>query len=110
MERNMTNYTNTADTTTASQEDVSTEISVPKDYYVVLHNDDLTSFVFVIAVLRELFHYSDNLADDMASKIHTEGKGIVGMFSREIAEHKVAEVTAAALAHTYPLKATMEIS
>tara|TARA_B110001454_G_scaffold62928_1_gene61186 strand:+ start:227 stop:544 length:318 start_codon:yes stop_codon:yes gene_type:complete len=83
-------------------------IGEPKQYYVVMHNDDKTPFDFVIEVLMDLFSHDKDTAADLAHKIHTDGKAIVGMYNLEIAEQKIEETVKASRVAGYPLSATLE--
>lgn len=85
-----------------------TDISEPKRYYVVMHNDDSTPFDFVIQVLTELFRHDEQTAEDLAYKIHNEERAIVGMYNQEIAEQKIEETIRASRANGYPLSVSME--
>ncbi len=73
--------------------DTELELTAPKQYYVMMHNDDTTPFDFVIEVLVKLFHHEPETATDLAAKIHNDGNAIVGMYYMEIAEQKVEETT-----------------
>ena len=83
-------------------------IGEPKQYYVVMHNDDSTPFDFVVEVLMDLFSHDNDTAADLAHKIHTDDKAIVGMYNLEIAEQKIEETVKASRASNYPLSASLE--
>jgi len=85
-----------------------TKVSFPGEYYVVMHDDDKTTFDFVIAVLTGIFGHDPQTAVDLTQKIHNDGDAIVGMYNKEIAEQKVAETTALADANGFPLRATID--
>lgn len=80
----------------------------PKKYKVILLNDDYTPMDFVVEVLRRFFHLSEELATQVMLQVHILGKGICGVFTRDIAETKVALVNDHARSHQYPLLCTME--
>ena len=85
------------------------KVQIPKMYKVLLHNDDTTTFDFVIAVLRKIFHKTAEEAIAVTKAIHEEGKGIAGSpYSREIAEEKTLETIAFARANSFPLTPTFE--
>jgi len=88
--------------------DTGLALELPKQYKVLLHNDDYTSMEFVIEVLMHVFH--KNLADSekIMLEIHHAGKGICGIFTHEIAETKVHQVKQLAKTNGFPLLATME--
>ena len=80
----------------------------PKLYKVLLHNDDYSTMEFVVAILRSIFRLSEQDATTIMLHIHQRGVGIAGVFTFEVAETKVDEVTRAAEEAEYPLLCTME--
>jgi len=82
----------------------------PPLYRVVLINDDFTPMEFVVEVLETVFSMERNNATRVMLEVHTKGKGICGVFSYEIAETKVAQVTSIAQQQQHPLLCTMEES
>ncbi|MDH3439185.1 MAG: ATP-dependent Clp protease adapter ClpS [Gammaproteobacteria bacterium] len=82
----------------------------PPMYRVVLINDDYTPMEFVVEVLETVFGMERNKATRVMLEVHTRGKGICGVFSYEIAETKVAQVTSIAQQQQHPLLCTMEES
>lgn len=80
----------------------------PKMYQVLLHNDDYTTMEFVIEVLRKFFAMDAERAQNIMLKIHNEGRAICGVYSRDVAETKVASVSAFAQQHQHPLRCSME--
>ncbi len=80
----------------------------PPMYKVVLLNDDFTPMDFVVLVLERFFGMDRERATRIMLQVHTQGKGVCGVFSREIAETKVAQVNDYARAHEHPLLCTME--
>lgn len=84
------------------------DVEVPKRYKVIILNDDYTSMEFVVFILETVFHKSTQAANALMLSIHTSGKGVCGVFSREIAETKVAITTELAKRHEYPLRCIME--
>ena len=84
------------------------KVEPPKKYKVVLHNDDYTSMQFVVVLLEQLFRKSKAEATRIMLNIHNNGKGIAGVYTREIAETKCAQVKQAALQPELPLLAEME--
>lgn len=81
---------------------------IPRKFKVLLWNDDYTSMLFVEKVLRDIFHFGPSAATQLMLKVHNEGKGIAGVFTRDIAETKVVQVINLARQNEYPLKATCE--
>jgi len=82
----------------------------PPMYRVLLINDDYTPMEFVVEVLETVFGMERNKATRVMLEVHTRGKGICGVFSYEIAETKVAQVTSIAQQQQHPLLCTMEES
>ncbi|CDZ78880.1 ATP-dependent Clp protease adapter protein ClpS [Legionella massiliensis] len=80
----------------------------PKKYKVILLNDDYTPMEFVVAVLRQFFHFNEELATQVMLQVHVLGKGVCGVFTRDIAETKVAQVNDHARSNQHPLLCTME--
>lgn len=84
------------------------DLREPPKYAVVLHNDNYTTMEFVVGVLTRFFHRSTEEAMKIMLKIHHEGKGVAGVYSLEIAETKIAQVTEYARSSGYPLKLEAE--
>lgn len=80
----------------------------PRRFKVILHNDDFTTMDFVVAVLRQFFGKSPAEAVHVMLQVHHKGQGVAGVYTRDVAETKVAEVTAAARAEGMPLLLTTE--
>ena len=80
----------------------------PPLYKVLLLNDDYTPMEFVVAVLERFFGMSHAQAFELMLTVHKKGVAVVGVFSYEIAETKVAQVMDFAQRHQHPLQCTME--
>ena len=80
----------------------------PSQYKVLLLNDDYTPMEFVVAVLERFFGMSHTQAFEIMLTVHKKGLAVVGVFSHEIAETKVAQVMDFARRHQHPLQCTME--
>lgn len=80
----------------------------PPLYQVVLLNDDYTPMEFVVDVLERFFRMDRSCATRVMLEVHTRGKGICGVFTYEIAETKVAQVTSYSRDHQHPLMCTLE--
>lgn len=85
-----------------------TDLSPPVLWHVIYINDEVTTREFVVETLIIVFNYSRDDAEDMTQKIHTEGQGIVGTFSFEMAEQKGMEVTLLARNNGFPLVVKLE--
>lgn len=84
------------------------KLKPPPLYKVVLLNDDYTPMEFVVQVLETFFGMSREKATQIMLHVHTRGKGVCGVFTREIAETKVVQVSEYARRHQHPLLCTME--
>lgn len=84
------------------------QVEKPPLYKVLLHNDDYTTMDFVVYVLINVFHRSENDAINIMLAVHHHGVGVAGVYTREIAETKINQVHNLARAHEYPLLCTME--
>ena len=89
-------------------EEAKPKLKRPPLYNVVLLNDDFTPMEFVVHVLDEFFNMNRELAVRVMLKVHTEGKGVCGTYSREIAETKVAQVNDYSRENQHPLLCVME--
>ncbi len=83
-------------------------LKVPSLYKVVLNNDDYTPMDFVVEILEGFFSMNGEAATRIMLDVHKSGKGICGIFSREIAETKVAQVNNYSRENQHPLLCTME--
>ena len=80
----------------------------PQMYQVVLLNDDYTPMDFVVVVIQEFFGKDRETATQIMLKIHLDGKGICGVFSKDVAATKVDQVTEAARKNGHPLQCVCE--
>lgn len=80
----------------------------PDLYKVVLLNDDYTTMDFVVDVLETVFLKRPAEAHRIMMMVHTEGRGVCGVYPFEIADTKQAAVEALARQHGFPLRATLE--
>jgi len=83
-------------------------VEEPKRYKVILVNDDFTPMEFVVEVLRSFFYLNEETATRIMLNVHTKGKGVCGVFSKDIAETKVVIVNEFAKENEHPLLCTME--
>ncbi len=90
------------------REALRSKLSPPKMYKVVLLNDDYTPMDFVINVLQRFFSLDTEQATRIMLKVHNEGRGICGIFPRDIAATKVEQVLAYARQRQHPLACIME--
>jgi len=80
----------------------------PSMFKVLMLNDDYTPMEFVIAVLQRFFSLDTEQATRIMLKVHNEGRGVCGVFPRDIAATKVEQVSAFARQHNHPLACVME--
>ena len=95
---------------TATETVTSTKVSTarPPKYVVIFHNDNKTTMEFVVAVLVQIFGKSMTEAEALTMAVHHKGKAAVAVYTKEIADEKVAETMAAASRYGYPLQVTSE--
>lgn len=84
------------------------KLKKPKMFKVVLLNDDYTPMEFVVLILESVFRIEREKATQIMLHVHTRGKGVCGLFTRDIAETKVAQVNKLSQDHQHPLKCEME--
>lgn len=94
----------------STKHELESELSLmePKQYVVFLLNDDYTSMDFVIDVLMNIFHKNYQEAEQIMLDVHKKERGVCGVYTYEVAETKVMQVSKLAREQGYPLKATME--
>ena len=84
------------------------KVERPALYRVLILNDDYTPMEFVVYVLERFFNKSREDATRIMLHVHQHGVGVCGVFTYEVAETKVAQVTDTARRHQHPLQCTME--
>ncbi len=83
-------------------------IKIPSMYKVFLLNDDYTTMDFVVYILEKVFHKSPADATSIMLSVHNNGKGLCGVYTRDIAETKVTTVHRLAKKNGFPLKSVIE--
>jgi len=89
-------------------ESAKPEVIRPPLYQVLLLNDDFTPMDFVVEVLQVFFAMNREKATQIMLHVHTRGKGVCGIFTREVAESKVTQVNEFSRMHQHPLLCSME--
>jgi ATP-dependent Clp protease adaptor protein ClpS len=84
------------------------KLETPKQFKVLLHNDDYTTMEFVVKVLKYVFRKSEVEATQIMLNVHNNGIGVCGVYTAEVAETRVALVHQLARQEGYPLKCSME--
>ena len=84
------------------------KLSPPRDYKVILHNDDFTPMEFVTWILETVFHKNTPEAESIMLDVHKKGKGVAGVYTYEIAEQKVWDTLESAKENQFPLQCSVE--
>lgn len=95
-------------TKTILKENNKVKIREPKDYKVVMYNDDFTTMEFVVYVLVNIFSKSEEDAEIIMMKVHESGKAVVGTYSYDIAMTKADLATRLARKEGFPFKIKVE--
>ncbi|MSR12707.1 MAG: ATP-dependent Clp protease adapter ClpS [Gammaproteobacteria bacterium] len=85
------------------------KLQQPPLYKVILINDDYTPMDFVVDVLRSFFSMNAEKATQIMLKVHTEGKGVCGVFGKDVAETKAAQVNDYSRECEQPLLCSVEV-
>ncbi len=83
-------------------------VKEPEQYRVLLLNDDYTTMEFVVEILESVFQKTSAEAFRIMMQVHTQGHGVCGVYSYEVAETKVSAVHALARESGFPLRASLE--
>lgn len=102
----MSSKQNNDQTEVATKEEIKTK--EPSMYKVILLNDDYTSMEFVVQILESVFHKTAEEAKGIMLLVHEKGSGVAGIYTKDIAETKIAIVQQLARQKEYPLKCRME--
>ena len=84
------------------------QLKAPPLFQVVLLNDDFTPMEFVVYAIQKVFGYEHERATQIMLSVHTKGKGVCGIFPKEIAEMKCAEMNNLAQINEHPLLTEIE--
>ncbi len=95
-----------------SREEVDVKVrpksEIPRRFKVIFHNDDYTTMEFEVLALIQFFHKSEAEATYIMLTVHKKGSGVAGVYTRDVAETKVAKVTEFARENGMPLLVTAE--
>jgi len=99
-----------ATTDTQIKEKVKTKMDLarPSLFNVIYMNDEVTSMEFVVVSLMEIFNHSEEVANELCLKVHTDGSAVVATLPYEIAEQKGVEATVLARNNGFPLMIRLE--
>lgn len=89
-------------------EPAKSRVKPPPLFKVLVLNDDYTPMDFVVVVLEKFFAMNREQATLVMLKVHHEGKGVCGLYPRDVAATKVEQVSAFARQHGHPLACVME--
>ena len=87
---------------------IDDQVEEPKQFKVLMHNDDYTPMEFVIFVLKRFFSKNDTEATQIMLDVHHKGVGLAGVYSFEVAETKVEQSNQFAKSNQHPLKTSYE--
>jgi ATP-dependent Clp protease adaptor protein ClpS len=93
---------------TALLERQEAKTRLPPKYQVLLLNDDFTPMEFVVVVLQKFFSMDLEQATQVMLKVHRDGKGVCGVYTRDVAATKVELVSSFSRMHQHPLQCVME--
>jgi ATP-dependent Clp protease adaptor protein ClpS len=97
-----------ADGDVATKDEQKQKLQKAPRYRVLFHNDDYTTMEFVVLVLMKFFHKTETEATHIMLSIHHKGMGVAGVYTKDVAETKVAQVGDYAKGHGMPLLVTAE--
>lgn len=101
-------FSDQQDSTVVERQQQKLKLKPPTMYKVVLLNDDFTPMDFVVIVVQRYFNKDRATALQIMLKVHHEGRGICGVYTRDIAATKVKQVATHARQAGYPLQCVME--
>jgi len=84
------------------------KVAQPSLYKVVLLNDDYTPMEFVIDILAHFFNHDEDQATQIMLAVHTQGKGVCGTYTKDVAETKAMQVNQFSRQHKHPLLCEVE--
>lgn len=88
---------------------VANKVETPRLFKVIFYNDDFTTMEFVIEVLTEHYNHPVAVARQITMKVHREGSGVAGVFTRDIAESKATRTREVARRFRFPLRVEVEV-
>lgn len=80
----------------------------PRMFKVIILNDDYTPMEFVVHILQAFFNLSHDKSQNVMLNVHQKGKGVCGVYTRDVAETKVEQVNDYSRQNQHPLLTTME--
>lgn len=95
-------------TQSATKERTKARIKEPKQFNVIMHNDDFTTMEFVVNILIDIFHKDEVTAEAIMLGVHNNGKAIVGKYPYDIAVTRVTKALNRAKEQNFPFRMTIE--
>jgi ATP-dependent Clp protease adaptor protein ClpS len=92
----------------AVKENTKSMVKEPRQFNVVMHNDDFTTMDFVVEVLVDIFHKDEVTAQAIMLNVHKKGKAVVGKYPYDIASTKVGLALGRAKSQGFPFRMTVE--
>lgn len=92
----------------ATKERTKHRIKEPRQYNVIMLNDDFTTMEFVVDILMDIFHKDEMTAQEIMMQVHKNGKAVVGKYPYDIATTKVGEALARAKEEGFPFRMITE--
>lgn len=92
----------------AVKEKTKSIVKEPRQFNVVMHNDDFTTMDFVVEVLVDIFHKDEVTAQAIMLNVHKKGKAVVGKYPYDIASTKVSLALGRAKSQGFPFRMTVE--
>ncbi len=93
---------------TSLKDKTKVNIKPPKNYKVIMYNDDFTTMDFVVDVLTQVFHKNQLQAEQIMTDVHKQGKGIAGVYPYDLAATKAQKAMMWAREEGFPFKLTVE--
>lgn len=87
---------------------IKTKVKLPKQYQVIMFNDDYTTMEFVVEVLTQIFNKSAAEAEKVMMDVHKVGRGVAGIYSYDIAMTKAGTAMSWAKEEGFPFKLSVE--
>ncbi len=98
------------DSEVALEEDIEFENKEPSMFSIIYHNDDFTPMEFVVKMLAHHHQKHQSEAELITKQIHDKGIGVAGIYTKDIAETKLMQISKEIKQSEYPLKVSMEIN
>jgi ATP-dependent Clp protease adaptor protein ClpS len=90
------------------KEETNQKLEEPPMFRVMIYNDDFTTKAFVVEILVIIFHKGAAEANELMWRVHRQGRGVAGVYPREVAETKIATARGLARENGFPLQLSME--